>query len=640
MRVLSAIETNLFRQELAVQLYEDLKGLPILGIAAVVAFFLLFANPQVQSFMLVWSVIMTFIYLRLQLGLLRKKQQPSIFTYRGWTWHTVIVFIAASIGWATLPVLLLPTLSGWAEMTFIFMMFVIMTLPLPTFSSCRLISLPNPVIILTSTVVGALAFADLNQSTTFALVTLLFATLYLFLKYNRIAVEKVTNVDRFRQLTIKQKKLEKLEKQSSHDAVTGLLNFNGFTTSFLSQLQKQTPAYIISIKVNDAQNYYASQYKSIADELIKACAMRLLTIKHNREALCHVGMGEFMVGGFVENDDEVLDRTRVIENAFKVALRFSNRNEHVHLSIGFAKLSAESATPENLPFHAMTAMSQAATNGTRDVIEYTPHISVTLSNRLNLTNSIIPGLKNNEFSLVIQPKFDAMAETLHSGEILLRWHSEQFGFVSPVEFIPLAESSGDIVELGNWVLSRAGEILRSDKLPRNFTLGVNLSVKQLIEPTVIQHILNISDSLPQGRNLELELTESVLLTEGQDIELTLKRFTKAGIKLALDDFGTGYSSLSYLSRINVDTVKLDKSFIDPVLEDDRHQVLVSSIIKLVQDLGLEIVAEGVELEEQVAWLIANHCQCVQGYYFAKPMPIADFYQLIEKQLNQATAQLL
>ncbi|QTH62800.1 EAL domain-containing protein [Psychrosphaera ytuae] len=630
MEVIAKIESNFFRSELASKLHSDLRGLPLLGITAVGAFFLLFLKDISTPFLTAWLLLMVGLYGRLFWANLRLKKQPQVENYKAWTWSLFRAFIAIALGWMMLPMLVLPTLTGWPELTFVFMLFVVITLPLPVFSHCVPIAFFNPLIIIMGLVLSSAFFAEMTGSASFTLITLLVATTYFIVKYNRLALEKVHSVDRHDLLQQNEHRMKQLEAENAYDGITGLINFNGFTQGFTDTLDLGSKAYIISIKVKNAQSYYASQHKSSADELLKSCAMRLLATKSDSEVVSHVGVGEFLLGGIIECDGDAQLRADQIQEAFQSALRFSSKTEFVQISVGFAIYPAAGATIENLAFHAMAAMNEAYTKDLRKAVQYSPNISNQISNQLSLSKAIIPAIKNQEFEVYYQPKYDGRTGEINSAEALLRWNSPEFGPVSPVEFIPVAETSGDIVELGRWAIEQAEELLRSTVLPEKFSIAVNLSLKQLEDPGLVTLVKSIISTLPKGRSLELELTESTLLTNDDGVLSTLSQLVDMDIKLALDDFGTGYSSLSYLSRIEVNVVKLDKSFIDPILEDEKHKVLVSSIINLVQNLGLEIVAEGVENQAQFDWLIANNCPLIQGYYVAKPLQLDELLYVLNQ----------
>lgn len=628
MHVVKRIESKYFRHELALNLFEDLRGMPLLGIAASIAFAFLFMSEISALYLIAWLSLMTLVYSRMQFSLVSKKNKPTATTYPKWTWQLIRAFMSAALGWMLLPLLVLPTLSGWSELTFALMMFVIIALPLPVFSNCFPLAVFNPITVFIGTVIGVVFFTEPQQNGLFTLCTLMVGVLYLFLKYNRIALENIRSADNRQALTKSRQRLSVLEQEKVNDNTTGLPNFNGFTASFIENLKLTDSAYVISLKVKDAQNVYASQHKSVADELLKSCALRLMTIKLSSEHICHVGMGEFLIAGL---DDAAEVRAKAFQAAFDVHVTYHGNVEPVHVCVGYALYPAESATPDNLVFHAMTAMNQSLSDGSREVVQFSPNLSSKIVNQLSLSKAIIPGLKHGEFELYYQPKYSANQKQIKSAEALLRWTSAEYGPISPIEFIPIAETTGDIVELGYWVLDQATEFLCSSELPTEFSVAVNLSIKQLEDEGLVHYISKLIKSLPAGRSLELELTESVLLTNNDVVSNALNQLYKRGVSLALDDFGTGYSSLSYLSRIEVNIVKLDKSFIDPVLHDKKHQVLVSSIIDLVQNLGLEIVAEGVENEDQLDWLLEHGCELIQGYYISRPLPEEGFIELVNSQ---------
>ena len=254
--------------------------------------------------------------------------------------------------------------------------------------------------------------------------------------------------------------------------------------------------------------------------------------------------------------------------------------------------------------------------------------------------SLRKALQNNELQLYFQPQYLAKDRLLCGAEVLIRWfqvNNGQTKMVPPNFFIPIAEDSGLIVEIGKWILRTACEQIKNWQeegipLPQ---LSVNISARQFTDPDFLQIVEDaLMDSGLAPEHLELEITESMLIGDVKRIELQLKRLKKMGIRVALDDFGTGYSSLSYLKNFPVDVLKIDQSFIREMTHDSRDANIARAIIEMGHSLGQNIVAEGVETEEQLRYLVHRECDIIQGYFFSPPLPGSKMTALLHQQKNK------
>jgi EAL domain-containing protein (putative c-di-GMP-specific phosphodiesterase class I) len=255
---------------------------------------------------------------------------------------------------------------------------------------------------------------------------------------------------------------------------------------------------------------------------------------------------------------------------------------------------------------------------------YQPTMHKTLLQRLELKGDLPRALQDGEFVLHYQPLVTLESGDITGLEALVRWEHPTRGLIPPLAFIPMAEESGLIVPIGRWVLETACRQARRwlDEMPdAPLVMSVNLSARQFAEPTLVDDVrasLQASD-LPADR-LELEITESVLLDEGEASAIALRALRDLGVKLVLDDFGTGYSSLSYLRRLPLDTIKIDRSFVDGIEHDNSNLPIVQAVIALAHGLGIEVVAEGIETIGQLERLRELVCDRGQGYYYARPQP--------------------
>lgn len=286
---------------------------------------------------------------------------------------------------------------------------------------------------------------------------------------------------------------------------------------------------------------------------------------------------------------------------------------------------------QELLINADAAMLKAKQFGSNRLEFYRTEINAQLPRQLQLETDLHSALKNNEFEVYYQPLIDLKINQISGMEALLRWKHPQQGFISPVNFIPLAEETGLIVPIGEWVLREACAQTRiwHQMGFSSLKVAVNLAEKQLRQDNfvgTIDRILTMTDFSP--RFLELEITETAILDEA--ITNLLKEFKKRGLSLSVDDFGTGYSGLSYLKRFSIDKLKIDQSFIRDIPASSDSITIVSAIIAMAKELGVNVLAEGVETEEQLEFLRKKGCNYIQGYYFSKPVDVNGFTQLLLK----------
>jgi EAL domain-containing protein (putative c-di-GMP-specific phosphodiesterase class I) len=267
-------------------------------------------------------------------------------------------------------------------------------------------------------------------------------------------------------------------------------------------------------------------------------------------------------------------------------------------------------------------MYQAKAAGRRTFMRYNEAMDVAIRRRATITAALRKVLDRGELQLVFQPQLSLREQRITGVEALLRWNSNEHGVISPIQFIPLAEETGLILEIGDWVLHEACSVLqqwRKDGVD-GLTMAINVSALQLFRgnlPRVVSRVLKDTGIPPE--HLELELTESVIMANAQQTASTLNALRALGVGLAVDDFGTGYSSLAYLKRLPITSLKIDKEFIDDLSHDADDAAITSTIITMAHSLGLNVVAEGVEEEAQMRFLLANGCDEIQGYWLARPL---------------------
>jgi len=374
---------------------------------------------------------------------------------------------------------------------------------------------------------------------------------------------------------------------------------------------------------------------SIGDEFLRKVSTLLQGILNTDHLLCHFGGDEFVCFlPNVENIDEVKVFAEKIFDIFGQAI-IANGHEILYttVSMGISLFPEDGKNFEALFKNADTALNNAKNRGKNTYVIFDKVMNLKVVEKLQLENNLTLAIDNNEFEVYYQPKVDAVTEKVVSMEALVRWTSPILGMVSPAKFIPVAEETGHILSIGEFVLREA---CRQNKLWHekgfdNLKVAVNLSAKQLKQKDIVSTISGILEETglePQW--LEIEITESILMHNfGHTIKI-LEELKTIGINIYLDDFGTGYSSLNYLRRLPINSIKIDKSFIDGLTIDAKDSFIASSLINLAHGINLSVVAEGVEDLQQLDLLKNYGCDEIQGYYFSKPLNAEDFEVFLEK----------
>ena len=308
---------------------------------------------------------------------------------------------------------------------------------------------------------------------------------------------------------------------------------------------------------------------------------------------------------------------------------------HVTSCVGVSVYPNDGLDAETLIKNADTAMYQAKENGPQTYQFFKSAMNVRAVERQGIEESLRRALERKEFALHYQPKINLRTGETAGAEALIRWTHPTRGRVSPAQFIPVAEDCGLILPIGNWVLREACQQARAwldAGLPLG-TMAVNISAMQLRDKNFLEGVFAIlKDTGLDPRSLELELTESILMKHAESTASILKSLRSSGVQLAVDDFGTGYSSLSYLRKFPIDALKIDQSFVRQITTIPDETIIVEAVISMGRSLKLRVVAEGVETQEQLAFLQAHQCDEAQGYYFSRPLLPHQFANMLENQL--------
>ncbi|MBP2870596.1 MULTISPECIES: putative bifunctional diguanylate cyclase/phosphodiesterase [Pseudomonas] len=381
-------------------------------------------------------------------------------------------------------------------------------------------------------------------------------------------------------------------------------------------------------RINNALGY------PVGDEVLQQVSQSLVAAVRSSDSVFRYGSDEFVV---LLNDILHPQQTQHVAQKILKAIRatrhVAGHDLSITASLGISICPNDSGTAVELIKQAETAMHASKERGPDDFSFYTEDMNLHAQHRQNLESAIRHALECNEFALHYQPKLDLKSGQIVGAEALLRWFQPRLGWISPADFIPVAEDTGLIVQLTQWVVRQACEqaqTWRDMGLP-TLRISVNISAIDFRQRDFVDNLAAILEQthLPPAL-LELEITESVLMQNVDDTVDILNRIKAMGVRLALDDFGTGYSSLSYLRRFPIDVLKIDQSFIHGLKVNSQDEQLISAIIGMGKSLGLTIIAEGVETLEQLNFLQHQLCEEGQGYLFSKAVPSEDFAQLLQK----------
>ena len=419
---------------------------------------------------------------------------------------------------------------------------------------------------------------------------------------------------------------KKISRMAFYDPLTGLPNRASLSLHIEQGMKKahcgKAMGTIMFIDMDDLKSVNDNFGHSFGDSVIIAAGKHIVDAAGEKAFVAHSGGDEFIIVLSGEyNREEVGKIADTILNALSQEYEVSIEHLHMSASIGIAVYPDDGVSTEDILKKADIAMSAAKKAGKNCWRFYEPIFLQEAYEKMMLTNSLRRALERGELSLHYQPQLTVEGVVI-GFEALLRWNSSEYGCVSPVRFIPLAEQSGLIIPIGQWVLQEACRFARrlADMGKGTMHVAVNISPRQLLTDDFVDSVRrSMADADVAPEQLEIEITESVLIESMEDSIRKLCQLRDGGLMISLDDFGTGYSSLTYLRSLPVGILKIDKSFIDKIASDELQLQMVGSIIDLGHALGLTIIAEGVETEDQLKLLSQCGCDCIQGYIFSPPI---------------------
>jgi diguanylate cyclase (GGDEF)-like protein len=433
---------------------------------------------------------------------------------------------------------------------------------------------------------------------------------------------------------------EKLYRLTNFDPVTELPNREKILSQmvFLTSIfaHQQMTFSLIMIDLDNFKVINDSLGHNVGDMMLKAVAARLKDTIHPDDMLGRMGGDEYAV--IVQrqiSEKEILNYVEILRVSLLSPFVLVGGEYSISASFGITLYPQDGTDAADLLKCADTALNKAKDVGRNGVQFFRKEMKSDILDKVTYETSLLSSIQNGELFLLFQPIYGAAGKELRSFETLVRWQSPKFGLVSPSRFISVAESAGFIIPMGEWILRTACRRFKDigDRYGITPILSVNISAIQIMSPTFVKSVRTIlAETGFDPHYLEFEITESVFISSVDYVVNIINELKGIGIRFALDDFGTGYSSLRYLQMLPIDTLKIDKSFVDSISLDGAGHCLVASIISLVHQMNMVVVAEGVDSSEKLRYLSSNGCDYVQGYIWGTPLRDEEMDRLIEKEV--------
>ena len=450
----------------------------------------------------------------------------------------------------------------------------------------------------------------------------------------------------FADISERKKAEERISHLAHHDILTGLQNRFSLedrleqALSFANRDQSMVAVFFIDLDrfkhINDSLGHHAG------DKLLIEVSGRLKSCVRDSDIVARIGGDEFVIvlTGMSEANHAAFIAESLLTQVSKPYFIDDNKLE-TSPSIGISIYPNDGTTVDELMRNADIAMYHAKEEGRNTYHFFTDSMLIAAQEHLKFQAELRSAIDNQQLELYFQPQMNVAQQCVSSLEALIRWKHPERGMISPAVFIPVAEETGFIHELGEWILNEACRqlVIWRNQGFSNVIMAINLSAKQLHSSQLsntISNILTMHDL--QGHDLELEITETAAMVDPDVAVKQLESLRKLGVGLAIDDFGTGYSSLAYLKRLPIQTLKLDRTFVRDIEHDQNDLEISSATISLAHNLGLKIVAEGVETKGQLEFLVSHHCDYVQGYYFSKPLSAKDATNFLKENHSCVLAE--
>jgi polar amino acid transport system substrate-binding protein len=452
----------------------------------------------------------------------------------------------------------------------------------------------------------------------------------------------IGNIIIFKDITESKNKEDKIHEISYYDEITGMPNKLFFTEMVKSSINNtKTDNKLLAVVLVDIDNFMTindSIGHSHGDDFLKIAGVKMSEVLRDEDFIARIGGDEF--GILLPNITKLNDITGIIDRlmgVFNKHWKIEEQEFFITVSIGIAVCPFDGKELGVLVKNADTAMNKAKELGKNNYKFFTKSMNERIIEKLDSEKRLRYAVKSNFFEVYYQPQIDIKTMEISGAEALVRWIDPERGIISPMDFIPLAEETGLINELGRWVLKTACKQIKEweNKGHKKISIAVNLSTKQLLQQELVSIIKEILDEANlEPSRLEIEITETIAMKNIDTAMYILKDLKKMGIKISLDDFGTGYSSLNYLKILAIDYLKIDKSFITDIQESESQGEIAKAVITLAHGVNLEVIAEGVETVEQLEFLRKFNCDKFQGYWYSPPVPAKEFEKLLIKEKSK------
>ena len=435
---------------------------------------------------------------------------------------------------------------------------------------------------------------------------------------------------------------KKLKHLVYHDNLTNIANrkkiIEQLNELIMKSKENDSNFSLVFIDLNDFKNINDSLGHYVGDYILKKLVNRITSNMHQDDILGRFGGDEFaLIIRRDLNKDEIIEYINRLKSLLLNDFTFKNRSIKLSASFGIAIYPSDGQTTNELFKSADIAMYKAKNNSTKSIAFNSRSLEKGFIHNIKIENGLQNAITNDELYLVFQAQYTAEEQSLRGFEALLRWDSSELGNVSPAQFIPIAEDIGLINEIGDWVLINAITTFKkiSESCDIKAILSINISVAQLIRNDFVQIVSDILEETNfDSKYLEFEITESIFISYPEDVKKVICQLKQRGISIAFDDFGTGYSSLSILQELSMDVLKIDKIFIDRINTSENKKNIIGPIIKMAHQLELEVIAEGVETQDELDYLKEKNCDFIQGYLLAKPVDKTQLEDIMQKSKNK------
>ena len=436
----------------------------------------------------------------------------------------------------------------------------------------------------------------------------------------------------FSDITKRKETEAELRRLANSDTLTGLPNRSYFQANQTLLVNKKVPHALLVFDLDNFKKINDSMGHEVGDVLLCQVAKRMRAVGRKQDTVYRLGGDEFSI--IIENTNDIHTITSIATEVLTTIaqpLRLKSQEVVLFSSLGIVLYPEDGATPQELLKNADTAMYHAKHNGGNKYQFFSDSMNKAAVKRLQIESLIRYGLKEDSFSVFYQPKIEIATGKVAGMEALVRFETPSNGIISPITFIPVSEETGQIIDIGEVVLRKSCYATKKwvDAGLFNGRIAVNLSAVQFTQPNLVGMIADIlKESQLPAKYLELEITEGTVMDSPQKAIDIMLQIRAMGIHLSLDDFGTGYSSLAYLKKFPLNTLKIDKAFVDDIEESEQGRNMVATIVTIAHNLGMQVVAEGVETNQQLSFLSGLRCEQLQGYLYSKPLPESDFQKYL------------